>query len=162
MHCHRNHGVEVMPQNNLTGKQAYRAMFHFLEVEYELMKSGDLAVLLSSMDWRTWNHGMPGDPAVWPQWLEAVKLAQAYNNLLANEVVSTANVGKLTPEEAFRAMFYFLEIEDAMVKTEDVGAILRSMSPYIVVEGRPADSKIWPKWHEAMIHARLSDDRLSV
>jgi hypothetical protein len=54
----------------LTVEQAYRAMLLFLEKEYTLTESSDLADLLSG--YRMDKHGHTGDPAVWAEWLEAV------------------------------------------------------------------------------------------
>ena len=54
----------------LTVEQAYRAMLLFLEKEYTLTESSDLADLLSGyqMD----SHGQTEDPAIWNEWMEAV------------------------------------------------------------------------------------------
>ena len=59
----------------LTVEQAYRAMLLFLEKEYTLTESSDLADLLSGyqMD----SHGHTGDPAVWDEWMEAVGKVKA-------------------------------------------------------------------------------------
>ena len=54
----------------LTVEQAYRAMLLFLEKEYILTESSDLADLLSG--YRMDSHGHTGDPAVWDEWLAAV------------------------------------------------------------------------------------------
>jgi len=57
----------------LTVEQAYRAMLVFLEREYALSESSDLADLLSGyhMD----KDGHTGDPAVWNEWIAAVDQA---------------------------------------------------------------------------------------
>jgi hypothetical protein len=59
----------------LTVEQAYRVMLHFLEKEYTLSESSDLADLLSG--YRMDNDGHTGDPAVWDEWLEAVGKVKA-------------------------------------------------------------------------------------
>ena len=60
----------------LTVEVAYRAMFHFLEHQYTLTKSDELAMLLGSMDCQVWsNSSTPADPTMWDDWLVAVKKA---------------------------------------------------------------------------------------
>ena len=66
----------MMNEQKLTIEQAYRAMFYFLEQEYELTKSDELGGMLSSLSWKIWagNHG-PADPGAWQDWQEAVSKA---------------------------------------------------------------------------------------
>ncbi|WP_343575830.1 hypothetical protein [Pseudomonas sp.] len=60
----------------LTIEQAFCAMFFFLEHEYELSKSEDIAIMLSSLDWTLLSdESGPPDPAAWQDWKEAVKKA---------------------------------------------------------------------------------------
>lgn len=61
--------------DKMTIPEAYRAMFLFLEKEWELTgKPDELGSLLGSMS--TLQDGSTADPAVWPQWLEAVRIAR--------------------------------------------------------------------------------------
>lgn len=61
--------------DKMTIQEAYRAMFLFLEKEWEITgKPDELAVLLGSMS--TLEDGLPVDRANWGQWLEAVKAAR--------------------------------------------------------------------------------------
>lgn len=61
--------------DRMTVPEAYRAMFLFLEKEWVLTgKPDELGSLLGSMS--TLEDGSPVDPAIWPQWLEAVKAAR--------------------------------------------------------------------------------------
>lgn len=48
-----------MSEKKLTIEQAYRAMFYFLEREYELTKSDELGGMLGSLSWQIWEgrHG---------------------------------------------------------------------------------------------------------
>ncbi|KER00948.1 hypothetical protein LGZ99_23995 [Photorhabdus temperata] len=63
-----------MENKMITIEQAYKAMFYFLEHEYELTKSDDIGCLLGSMDWTIWDDSSsPADPAMWEDWLIAVK-----------------------------------------------------------------------------------------
>jgi hypothetical protein len=68
--------MEMMTEQKLTIEQAYRAMFYFLESEYELTKSDELGGMLGSLSWQIWvgDYG-PADPGAWEQWLEAVQKA---------------------------------------------------------------------------------------
>ncbi|MDO4795656.1 MAG: hypothetical protein Q4A28_06940 [Brachymonas sp.] len=58
----------------ITVEQAYRAMFYFLENEYELTHSEELAGMLGSLSWEIFDGG-PADSASWSDWLNAVKKA---------------------------------------------------------------------------------------
>ncbi len=61
--------------DKMTIEEAYRAMFLFLEKEWELTgKPDELGSLLGSLS--TLEDGLPVDPANWAQWLEAVKAAR--------------------------------------------------------------------------------------
>jgi len=64
-----------MDEQKLTIEQAYRAMFYFLEHEYDLTKSDELGGMLSSLSWEIWADGGPADPGAWEEWLEAVQKA---------------------------------------------------------------------------------------
>ncbi|AHG19797.1 hypothetical protein Z042_09310 [Chania multitudinisentens RB-25] len=65
-----------MENKMLTVEQAYKAMFYFLEHQYELTKSDEIGGLLGFMDWTLWSDSStPADPAMWEDWLVAVKRA---------------------------------------------------------------------------------------
>ncbi len=55
----------------LTSKQAYEAMFVFLEAIYRRIQSDDLGALLGSMS--ILEDGSTADPAVWDDWQVAVR-----------------------------------------------------------------------------------------
>lgn len=59
----------------LSEKQAYAAMFAFLENRYRLTESDDLAALLGSMSLLP--GGGTADPAIWLDWLNAINLAES-------------------------------------------------------------------------------------
>ena len=70
----------MMTEHKLTIEQAYRAMFYFLEQEYERTKADELGGLLSSLSWEiTQGHG-PADPGAWQDWQEAVEKALSTND----------------------------------------------------------------------------------
>lgn len=72
----------------LTDKQAYEAMFYFLDQRYQKLKDGALASLLGDMS--TLSDGCPADPAVENYWRKAVEFA--LNNNVASKL-------ELTPKE---------------------------------------------------------------
>lgn len=55
-------------------KDAYNAMFRYLENLYALTKSEDLGGFLGSMI--ILEDGKPADPAIWGDWLEAIESAK--------------------------------------------------------------------------------------
>lgn len=68
----------MMSEAILTIEQAYRAMFYFLEHEYELTKSDESGGMLGSLSWLIWEDGQgPADPGAWQDWQEAVNKALA-------------------------------------------------------------------------------------
>lgn len=54
----------------------------------------------------------------------------------------------LTEEQAYAAMFHFLEDFYFRTKSDDVGSLLGSMS--ILPDGRPADQALAGDWQKAM------------
>jgi hypothetical protein len=55
----------------LTRDQAYKAMYRFLEIEYELTQSDEIAILLGSMS--ILEDGSTADPAMSEAWAQALK-----------------------------------------------------------------------------------------
>jgi hypothetical protein len=55
---------------DLDAKEAYKAMFRFLEKYYELTQSDEIGALLGSMS--LLDDGMPADSAIWQEWQEAI------------------------------------------------------------------------------------------
>jgi len=57
----------------------------------------------------------------------------------------------LTIEQAFCAMFYFLEHEYALTKSDDIGAMLGSLDWKILSDNSgPADPAAWEDWLDAV------------
>lgn len=68
----------------LTLKQAYLAMFIFLDKEYERVPSDELGGLLGSLQLTV--NSMPMDPGAWEDWLDAVqKLSGLEDGILGDE-----------------------------------------------------------------------------
>ncbi len=61
-------------KSNLTEKEAYEAMFAFLEQLYDRTKSDDIGSLLSDLGYLP--DGDIADPAVWGEWLECISKAK--------------------------------------------------------------------------------------
>jgi len=56
----------------LTDREAYLAMFYFLEGLYSRTNSDDLASYLGDMDFNK-SDGKPMDPAMWEDWMRAIQ-----------------------------------------------------------------------------------------
>lgn len=59
-----------MAEKELTRLQVYNAMIKFLEIYYELTKSGDVGSLLSVMQFRI--DGGTANPASWEDWVKCI------------------------------------------------------------------------------------------
>ena len=74
-----------MSKHQVSVEQAYRAMFYFLEKEYEMTKSDEIGGMLGSLSWEITGGNGPADPAAWDDWLEAVRKAVAIDENAAPE-----------------------------------------------------------------------------
>lgn len=61
-----------MNENTLTEKEAYLAMFYFLEGLQLRTNSDDLASYLGDIQLNSYD-GKPMDPALWHDWLKAIE-----------------------------------------------------------------------------------------
>lgn len=61
--------------DQIATKEAYKAMYLYLENLYEMTGSQDLAGFLGGMSMM--DDGRPVDDAVWKDWLEAVEKAKS-------------------------------------------------------------------------------------
>jgi hypothetical protein len=60
--------------SRLTEQQAYDAMFRFLDTYWERTgRPDELGALLGSMSREIWTDHEPADPAMWEDWVDAVK-----------------------------------------------------------------------------------------
>jgi hypothetical protein len=55
---------------------------------------------------------------------------------------------KFTKEEAYMAMFFFLEKHYDFTKSDDIGALLGAMR--ILEDGMPVDNALWSDWDESL------------
>jgi hypothetical protein len=60
---------------DLTKKEAYLAMFSFLEKQYALTKADDIGALLGGMS--LLQDGGTADPAMWEDWEKAITKVKA-------------------------------------------------------------------------------------
>lgn len=51
----------------------FKVMFRFLENYYEMTGADDIGILLGSMNTSLFADGRPADPAIWEDWLDAVR-----------------------------------------------------------------------------------------
>jgi len=58
---------------NLDTKLAYKAMFRFLEKYYALTNAEEIGTLLGSMNMAIFQDEKPADPAMWDDWMEAIR-----------------------------------------------------------------------------------------
>ena len=66
-------------KSKLDETAAYQAMLVFLENYYGLTQSDGIGGLIGSM--RLLEDGKPADPAIWDDWLEAVKLVRSQERM---------------------------------------------------------------------------------
>ncbi len=66
--------MNLIKDSSLNEKQAYMAMFFYLEELYNKTKSDDLAGFLGSMV--LLKDGKPVDSAVWADWKKAIEKAK--------------------------------------------------------------------------------------
>jgi hypothetical protein len=62
-------------RDRITVKEAYRAMFCFLEEYFDRTKTEEIAALLGGLNLA--EDGKPMDPAMWDDWLSAVERVTA-------------------------------------------------------------------------------------
>lgn len=70
---------------SLSIKEAYIAMYIFLENEYELTGSSDIGGLLGGLSLLA--NGSTADPAAWSDWVDAVRKAVTGNNDISLKII---------------------------------------------------------------------------
>ncbi|MTV41608.1 hypothetical protein GM676_29065 [Duganella radicis] len=56
----------------------------------------------------------------------------------------------MSEEQAYKAMFRFLEKYYELTQADDIGALLGSMNMKLFKDGRPADAAMWEEWQLAI------------
>jgi len=93
----------------LTSLQAFNVMDKTLGSYYQKTKSDDIGSLLSVMSFLS--DGCTADPAIWKDWMEAIK-----------------NRKTLTEQEAFEGMIQFLDIYYNFTSSHDAKTIIDALS----------------------------------
>jgi hypothetical protein len=62
---------------------------------------------------------------------------------------------KLDLNQAYAAMYYFLETQHSRVPSDELAIMLGSMA--LLKDGRPADEGAWSDWLEAVERARTDE-----
>jgi len=109
--------------DNLTLKEAYAAMYVFLEKRYNQTKSDDIGGMLGDMSFL--QDGSTADPATWGDWLKSIGLGK----------------NQITVTEAYAAMQTFVV---KCYSWTDIAKKFNSAS--VLPDGKPIDSAIWEDW----------------
>jgi hypothetical protein len=67
--------ADIKPTDQITVREAYAAMYRYLEKVYQLTGADDLGGLLGSMSLLP--DGQTADPAAWADWIRAVEEIRA-------------------------------------------------------------------------------------
>ena len=86
-----------------------------------------------------------------------ITLLQDYQDLLNQEKLMD-KTKLLTIEQAYRAMFYFLENEYKITDSFELGGMLGSLSWEVWKEGGPGDPGTWEDWINAVQKALAKDE----
>lgn len=119
----------------LTLLQVFNAMVLFLEDYYYKTDSGDVASLLSELQFLP--DGGTADPAAWLDWIDAV-----------------GNKTALTAIEAFQAMIKFLKFYHANTSSSGVAVLLTGMQ--LLPAGGSKESDCWTLWNRCITDVQRS------
>jgi hypothetical protein len=126
----------------LTEKQAYAAVFQFLDSQYELVKSDVLGNLLSEMS--LLSDGGTADPAMAYHWRKAV--GRVLNLGEAADLERT-----MTEQQVCAAMLEFLNTPYIFTDPDEMVGLLGTVS--VLADGLPADPAISGYWRKAFEYA---------
>ncbi|WP_224367595.1 hypothetical protein [Hyalangium versicolor] len=79
----------MKPTDQITLREAYAAMYRYLEKAYELTGADELGGLLGTLSLLP--DGQPADPAAWTDWLHAVEEVRAGRGNLQLEIKPSAD-----------------------------------------------------------------------
>jgi hypothetical protein len=137
-------------------EQAFLAVNKLLQEIWErTKKTGDLGFFCDIISY------VPGegsaDPAMWYDWLAAAKMILTGQRLPDRErgALTPADVGPLDPEQAYLAMYRFIEEYWLRVsRPPEIGDLLGQMR-YTPGTGT-ADPQMWQRWLTAIEKVRTS------
>lgn len=140
---------------NLTEEQAFVAMFIFLERYYELTSAEPIGDLLGGM--QTLADGGTADPAAWNDWCDCVKHVVENSEGLVSirskwfwftskkeQCAPTVSTGMLTEQQAYVAMYHFLELYYSQVSSKEVKKLLKNMATRR--DNSTNDPSMWSDW----------------
>jgi len=134
----------------LDAEQAYRAVVAFLDGLWRRTKEPGELGLFCGMCSYTPGVGT-GDPAVWGDWLAAVKKLQTGVDVPdpARDALTPGAMKPLDSEQAYLAMFEFIrEYWERVSRPAEIGDLLAQMR-YAPGAG-PADPEMWTRWLAAI------------
>jgi hypothetical protein len=129
--------------NTLTADQAYAATYYFLDKLYFRHKRDDLGGLLSDMSLLP--DGTPIDSAIVEDWQDAMQFALAGSKATS-----------LTDNQAYAAMYRFVEQLRVAIASEELGALLQELATR--PDGLPADPVLAALWDEAVRYAQAGGE----
>jgi hypothetical protein len=132
-------------QNTLTSKQAFDAMYRFLELYYNATQSGELAVLLSGLS--LLSDGITADPACSCYWDETVQAILKENNALPDQTGDNKE-RTFSFYEAYKAVIKFLEDYYLHQPPPDIATFISRMK--LLPDGGVIDPSIWTNWLKAI------------
>ena len=117
--------------NKMTLLQAFRAMICFLDIHYSKTLSDDLGSLLG--DIQLSEDGVTWDPTAWNDWVVACEKRES-----------------ITPQEAFKAVFNFLNAY--YVRTSCSSSDIKSLLDDMVCDRDDTllQSRVWNIWIECV------------
>jgi hypothetical protein len=126
----------------LTESEALKAIVLFLQQHYEKTKPDDTGFLVMALlTPKTANRDCI---SIRDEWLETLK--EVRNK--SKRSIDTTYACTLTEEEAFDAMYLFLEKYYARTKSDDIGSLLGDLMHGIY--GATADPAAWYIWQECL------------
>ena len=124
---------------DLTPRQAYEALIHFLKAVQRRTRSSDVHALLDLLQFL--GDDLPVDPALWEAWIAAVRAAGQ----------------PLTEERAFTAAARFLTGYLERGRVPALVGLLAAMR--FEADGSPANPTLWQEWRIAAQRARRPHER---
>jgi hypothetical protein len=130
-------------ENTLTGKQAFDAMYRFLEFYYNATKSDDLSILVSELSLLT--DGKPVRRSAGEYWNETVEAIFKENHALLHQA-GNIKEDTLSYFQAYQAVGKFLD--GYYDHLPDVATLISRMK--LLPNGGVSDSTVWTNWLKAI------------
>lgn len=118
-----------------TAFQTYKAMFLFIEIQWEKNNKNELGAMLGSMSFM--GDGLPADQAMWYDWLRCLKKVKPY---------------ALTELDGFKAMLEFSENFITTYYDDDIQALINEIKECL--EDKRTYYALWHQWLEQLKKVR--------